>query len=138
MKRILIISLSLFAILSFVLCFCSYSFFSVIPGWKTTIIPEFIKYAVIIFINILLPIFLYSRFKNLVKQTVFVIYFLAINLLWICSNLLPQNFCVDEEFDFNAYENYLKIISYLYLTAIIIHITFYIFLLTIKIREIKK
>ena len=102
---------------------------SMIPSWKTHVLPSYIRYSVIGMFNIGFPILFYLKLKTALKSQIIITYFLIINLLLLMSEFWPKNFVENGKINYETYTNYALTLVYLFLAAMSIHLLFYIYVL---------
>jgi predicted tellurium resistance membrane protein TerC len=99
-------------------------FLSIIPGWNTTVFPNTFQYLIWVLFNIMLPLFFYSRVKKSISKILFVSYILAVNLIYITSKLLPEDYIVNGTLNTKKQETYFKMASYLFALALLTYSSF--------------
>jgi hypothetical protein len=94
---------------------------SALPGWRSTKIPDYIRFIIVVVFNIGLPILFFSQLKEKIKPQLFVGYFLVINLLYFLNNFWPKNFLLNSAIDSRAYFEYTLTLICFFIAALFIH-----------------
>jgi hypothetical protein len=132
MKYLLIILLTLFLVI--LILILPFDFiFSLTSGWNTILIPDYIKYFILIFINLLLPLIYYFKFKHKISKTLLIGFFILINLFYFIPKFIPFEI-INEDYSINIdeYYNYITLLKAMFIATIIVHISFIIYLLNLK------
>jgi hypothetical protein len=116
------------------LCFSIDTLQSLIPGWKTNLLPNVFRYTGLLLLNIVLPICFIVKFRDRINYSLLLAYPVLVNLIYIITKVVPTNFIHRNKVDMDSYSTYIHRIIILLLAAIVIHISFYTFLLAVLLR----
>ncbi len=132
MKYLLIILLTLFLVI--LILILPFDFIiSLTSGWDTILIPDYIRYFILIFINLVLPIIYYLKFKHKISKTLLISFFIVINLFYFIPKFIHFEI-INEDYsiNFDEYYNYITFLKAMFIATIIVHISFIIYLLNLK------
>lgn len=134
MKTLLIALISIVVIL-LILCLPIDIIQSNIPSWKGVKVPNFLGFSIVGLFNFVIPVLFYFKLKAKVESKIIIAYFLIINILYLLIYFWPKNYIQNGSLDYEAYANYVYLLAGIFISALFIHLLFYLYAL---IKLVKK
>lgn len=136
MKYLLITLLILFSVV--LVLFLPFDFIiSLSSGWNTVLIPDYIRYFILFFVNIALPLIYYYKFRTKISKLLLITFFILVNLFYFLPKFIHFDIVSEDGFiNIEEYHNYIDFLRAMFITALIVHIGFIIYLLNLKNRKI--
>ena len=124
MKKLLLVLIFLILFL-FLALWKIDSIADIFPGWNSTANGNS-YYAIVIVLNIILPIFLYFCNRKSISVSVFLFYFFLVNVIFIVGEMMVYD-GITPGLAEQHLQDYLAVQRFLVLGSLTVHLLFYIF-----------